>query len=166
MSNIVLYDPDSSVVANRATNYLLSVNTPDYTSNPDALINPDLSSVSGIAFKYWMYDGTGLVEMPASDRTSVDNLLIAKNNPEKNFKVITYTTNKRLKKETWYEVDNGDESYSVKSEEYEYFYQGSSLVSKVTTTFGYDESELSVETFCYYKNDLGQFIEKKETQDV
>lgn len=162
MSNVALYDPNSTVVANRVTSYLLSVNTPDYTSNPDALINPDVSGLSGISSKYWVYDGTNIVEMGASDKTAVDNFLIAKTILDKNILVSTYTRSKRLSTETWYATDNGDETYSDKVEESTYTYQGNDLISKEVVTYYADGSTQSTITHNYFMNSDDEAIVKKE----
>lgn len=42
MSDILIFNPDSTPVANRAVRYLRSVNTPDYSDRTDVLINPVL----------------------------------------------------------------------------------------------------------------------------
>lgn len=71
MSSVLFYNPDSTVVPGRVTNYIESVNTPDYTSEENTLINPDLSNVSGIAQEFWkVLDGT-VVEMDSSDKSNL-----------------------------------------------------------------------------------------------
>ncbi len=55
-------------VLNRTTKqYLESVNTPDYPTE-DWIINPDLSSVSGVDKKYWFLDGDTVREMTAAEK--------------------------------------------------------------------------------------------------
>lgn len=72
MSNIALYNPSDTTVANRVTNYLRSVNTPDYTSNPNALINPDLTNVSGVDQKFWkVVSDSTVVEMDGTDKSAL-----------------------------------------------------------------------------------------------
>jgi len=65
-------------VLNKTTKeYLLSVNTPDY-STEDWIINPDLSNVEDIPSKYWKidgydgYDGYNIIEMNQEEKDIVD----------------------------------------------------------------------------------------------
>ena len=60
MSNIVIYNP-GAVVANQVTSYLTSVNTPDYYSEPNKVINPDLSAVLDQPMKWWKVSGGNVV---------------------------------------------------------------------------------------------------------
>lgn len=162
MSKVALYDPDSTVVANRVTNYILRANTPDYTSNPNALINPDVSGLIGVPWKYWMYDGTSaLVEMDASDKTSVDDFLNAKTVRDKNYQVFVYDSLNRKETETWYATES-DGTYSNKVEETAYNYDTATnnLLSKTITNYYYDGSVDSTETISYYR-DGQKIIEKK-----
>ena len=71
MSNVIIYNPNDTTVANRVSGYLVSVNTPDYTSNPYALINPDLSDVSGVAQKFWKVSDSTVVQMDSTDLLKV-----------------------------------------------------------------------------------------------
>lgn len=74
MSQIVIFLPSDLVVPNRAKEYISSGNTPDYSSNPDALINPDLSTLLGtVPVKYWKRSGSFVVEMSPSEKTALDN---------------------------------------------------------------------------------------------
>jgi hypothetical protein len=52
--------------------YLESVHTPDYASDPDAVINPDLSAIASIPRKYWKRSGNNVVEMTAQEKSQVD----------------------------------------------------------------------------------------------
>lgn len=65
MSDIVLFNPNQ---------YLKSVNTSDYTPSESVLINPDVSSVSGVSLKYWK-KGTGntVVEMSVQEKQAIDD---------------------------------------------------------------------------------------------
>jgi hypothetical protein len=72
MSQVVIFLPSDPTVANRAKEFLPSANTPDYSGNTDALINPDLSSVAGVAVKYWKRSGNSVVEMSAGEKASLD----------------------------------------------------------------------------------------------
>jgi len=61
-----------SDVINRTTkDFLLSVNTPDY-SIEDWIINPDLSALEGVPQKYWKISGDTVVEMDQSEKDIVD----------------------------------------------------------------------------------------------
>lgn len=72
MASVVIYDPADPVVANRVTQYLPSANTPDYSGNPNTLINPDLSAVSGVAVQFWKYDGVSdIVPMSAPEQNLI-----------------------------------------------------------------------------------------------
>ena len=74
MSNVVKYDP-SGIVTNMVTEYLPSVNTPDYSALPNVLINPSLSGVSGVDLKYWKVDTGSVVEMSSGEKTIIDDSL-------------------------------------------------------------------------------------------
>lgn len=61
-----------ATVVNRTTKEVLySVNTPDYDS-ADWVINPDLSSVSGVPTRYWKIDGDTISPMSGAEREAVD----------------------------------------------------------------------------------------------
>ena len=74
MSNIVLYDPDNVTVARCVTQYLKSVNTPDYDGVTDKLVNPDLSALSAVAQKYWKESTGSVVEMTQAEKDAIDAL--------------------------------------------------------------------------------------------
>lgn len=69
MANVLLFNPDSRPIPNRAISYLRSVNTGDYTSNPNALINPDMPD--GSVFDLKVVDGVPVL------LTDADRLTIA-----------------------------------------------------------------------------------------
>lgn len=75
MANIALYNP-SAVVVNQVTTYLLSVNTPDYDSEPNKVVNPDLSALTGIPMKWWKVDTGVVVEMSSGEKDTIDNSLL------------------------------------------------------------------------------------------
>ena len=52
--------------------YLKSVNTPDYSSDPDVIVNPDISSVQNVPLKYWKRNLNAVVEMSQSEKNVVD----------------------------------------------------------------------------------------------
>lgn len=51
--------------------YLQSVNTPDYSSDPDVIVNPDISAVQSIPLKYWKRVGDTIVEMTQPEKDAV-----------------------------------------------------------------------------------------------
>lgn len=62
-------------VLNRLTKqFLRSVNTPDYPE-ADWIINPDLSRVDGIPWRYWKIVGDAVVEMTTEEKAIVDQPL-------------------------------------------------------------------------------------------
>lgn len=65
MSNIAIFKP------NQIPQYLTSVNTPDYSSDPDAIVDPDLSSVSGVPIKFWKRSGNSVVEMMQVEKDAI-----------------------------------------------------------------------------------------------
>lgn len=68
MANVVIYDE----VTKRVKQYLKSVNTPDYSSRPDVLVNPDVSTLLSIALRYWKVVGTLVQEMTQPEKDIVD----------------------------------------------------------------------------------------------
>lgn len=71
-SDVVIYDPFDVIVSSRVITYLQSVNTPDYEGDAYTLIDPDLSSVSGVDKKYWTVDvSNNVVEMSSAEKDAV-----------------------------------------------------------------------------------------------
>ena len=79
---------------------------------------------------------------------------------EKNFCVKEYQ-GRRLVKETWYENDNGDDTYSQKVEEIIYNYNKNNLISTVATTFWTDESPITSKTVEYFTNGNNIIVKNK-----
>lgn len=71
MSQIVVYDPNDPVVPNRVTAYAASANTPEYDSEPNKLVNPDLSALSGVIVKFWKRVGLTVVEMSQAEKDAI-----------------------------------------------------------------------------------------------
>ena len=71
MSSVILYNSTDSTVPGRVTDYLLRANTPDYETNPNALINPDLSLVTGIEQRFWKVSDSTVIPMSTSDKSSM-----------------------------------------------------------------------------------------------
>lgn len=160
MANIVIYDPNDSIVANRVLQYLISVNTPDYSGN--ILVNPDISSVSNVSMNYWKINNELIEEMTEEEKSAIDLSINSKNSPIKNFLVKEYN-NGIIIKEIWYEIDNGDGTYSIKSEEIEYVYNNKKLDSRIVTYYSYDGSEINKEKWEYYVN--GSYIIEKKIME-
>ena len=69
MSDILIFNPDSTPVANRAVKYLRSVNTPDYSDRTDVLINPVLPA--DIALGLLKVVGDQVVELDQADLDAI-----------------------------------------------------------------------------------------------
>jgi len=80
--------------------YLMSVDSGEYAVNinagadnlvpvdPDVIINPDVSTMSGIPLKYWKRVGNLIAEMSASEKQAVDDAeLLARKAGADNFGV-------------------------------------------------------------------------------
>jgi hypothetical protein len=67
MANIALFK------TGQTPQYVQSAHTPDFASDPDAVINPDISAVSSVPTKYWKRSGDNVVEMTAQEKASVDS---------------------------------------------------------------------------------------------
>lgn len=72
MSLVVEYDPSNPIVANKMCDCRRSINTPDYSGNPNTLVNPDLSAVSGVEWRYWKESTGSIIEMTAGEKTDID----------------------------------------------------------------------------------------------
>jgi len=73
MANVVIYDPNDVVVPNRVIQVHFSVNTPDWTSGVNTIVNPNLSAVVGVPREYWKNISGSIVEMNAAEKLAVDN---------------------------------------------------------------------------------------------
>jgi hypothetical protein len=58
--------------AGQPPQYLTSVHTPDYSADPDAIINPDVSALTGVPLRYWKRNGSLVQEMNATEKAAVD----------------------------------------------------------------------------------------------
>lgn len=74
MASIIQY---SAVSPNPVTAYLLSVNTPDYSGQPNTLVNPDVSQVIAQPIRYWKVSGGLVVLMTAGEQNTVDAAIAA-----------------------------------------------------------------------------------------
>jgi len=73
MANIVIYDPADALVPGRVTQYLPSVNTPDYDSVVDKIVSPDLTAVAGVPLKYWVEKNGDIEEMSVPQKAAIDD---------------------------------------------------------------------------------------------
>ena len=162
MSNIVFYDPNG-IVTNRVINYLKSVNTPDYESSPNILINPDISLVLNVPTNYWKVVSDNVEEMSENEKNMLDDFLNAKTFRQNKYQISSYDDFHRLSKITFYDTDNGDGTYSGKVNEttFEYFENSSVILHKKVVIFYFDGSISSTDNYDYYKNDKNEIIEKK-----
>lgn len=68
MSNVLIFD----TATGNGIAYLTSVNTPDYESRADALINPDTTLLKTVSAEYVKVSGGRAVEMTAAEKAVVD----------------------------------------------------------------------------------------------
>ena len=71
-SNILIYNPNDSIVSNKVTAYLRSVHTPNYNLIKNKIINPDLSNVLNVNIKYWKISNEQVVEMSITEKSNID----------------------------------------------------------------------------------------------
>lgn len=55
--------------------YLVSVHTPLYSSDPDAIINPDVTALAAVPLHYWKRSGNSVLEMTVGEKAAVDSAL-------------------------------------------------------------------------------------------
>lgn len=155
MANIVVYDPANSLVPNRVVGYYPSVNTPDYNSVPDKIINPDLSALGSVPQRHWKYDGiSAVVEMSTAEKNAVDSYLDT-------YMVETISSG-RLQKVEWFETDDGDGTYSGLARDDTYSWVGSSLRSVTSRRYYKDGTVVagSVVVQSYYTTGDGKKVTK------
>lgn len=160
MSNIAIYNPLDPVVANRVTTYLLSVNTPDYDSVVNKLVNPDVTSVFAINQYYWKVNIDNIVEMTSNEKLLMDNFLKAKTFRSLKYRIYSYNAEKKLDKITWYDTNSGDGTYTGIAQQILYIYQSFSLIKKIENTYYYDGTIASTITTEFFNNDQNELIEK------
>lgn len=165
MSSVLIFDDSTSAcVFGRALDYLSSVNTPDYLDRTDALINPDVSALGGVPQQYWKRRGDTVIEMTASDKTSLNDYLSAKTKRAMNFRLKTYSPTFLLLSDMWYDGTDSTGGYTGKAEGSEYLYSGANLVSRTDFVYNRDGSIQSTAVHSFFMNDKGQMIEK--TQEI
>jgi hypothetical protein len=74
MASVIIFDENDPIVPNRVIEFLQSGNTPDYENLPNALINPDISAVSGVLQKYWKVESGKIVPMNSIEQRRIDNI--------------------------------------------------------------------------------------------
>ena len=66
--------------------YLQSVNTPEYASDPDVIVNPDITAVQVVPLKFWKRVGNAIAEMTAGEKQAIlDAELLARKSAADNF---------------------------------------------------------------------------------
>ena len=65
MANVVIFK------TGQYPQYLTSVNTPDYSSDPNTIVNPDMSAVSGVPLKFWKRSGNNVLEMTQAEKDTI-----------------------------------------------------------------------------------------------
>ncbi len=94
MANIVVYSPSDPIVANRVIHYFPSANTPDYDSEPNKLVDPDLSALTNVSILYWKYNGSGVVEMNSEEKRLMANLVFSEEDIGREQKLIRTSLSK------------------------------------------------------------------------
>lgn len=73
MAAIVIYDPVDVVVPDRVTAYFPSANTPSFDSEPNKLVNPDVSTLvsGGVPVGFWKRSGSTVIEMSQGEKDAI-----------------------------------------------------------------------------------------------
>jgi len=78
-SDIVIYNPNDSLVVNQVIQYSVSVHTPDYNSIINKVINPDMSIVKNINRLYWKVSGKQVIEMNVIEKQIINTYISNQN---------------------------------------------------------------------------------------
>lgn len=70
-SEVVCFDVGGN--PQKALQYIKSVNTQEYLSRTDCVINPNLSSLSSVPLKYWKHSSGLIIEMTSQEKIDFDN---------------------------------------------------------------------------------------------
>jgi hypothetical protein len=151
MSDIVIYNPSDPTVPNKVTNYLRSVNSPDYDETSNKLINPDLTAVQSLDYTFWKVQNNEVFSMTTEEQQLINNIKKAKTFRQKKYFISTYS-NYSLQSEIWYETENNGE-YENKVQEINYTYSNNYLVSKTTTNYFFDGTICNTTTENYFSAD-------------
>lgn len=65
MASVAIFKPGQT------PQYLQSVNTPDYSSDPDVIVNPDIATVANVPIKFWKRSGNLVVEMTQAEKDAI-----------------------------------------------------------------------------------------------
>lgn len=57
--------------AGKTPEYMKSVNTPEYSSDPDVIVNPDITAVQAVPLKFWKRVGNAIAEMTAGEKQAI-----------------------------------------------------------------------------------------------
>jgi len=168
VSRVVLYTPGFEArftgIQNRVYQYFPRAHTPDYLGVTGdlgvtgAIINPIIPGATGVDSKYWKIDPvgeTGILEMTSEEKTTCFNATTAGvgNNLVKSYSDNTLMT------ETWYNKDNGDETYSGKVSETVYNYSKNKIINRIEKKFLLDGAEIRSQQYDYFENTKGDKIE-------
>lgn len=102
-------------------------------------------------------------ELTTNEHTTITNIInnhLPSSKPSKNFYIRRNVSNKLIT-ETWYETDNGDGTYSGKSEEIEFIYSKNTLTTRIERSFLSNGAVISEKIFDYYTNGDLQIIKPR-----
>ena len=102
MAAIAIYSPNDVTVADRVIKYLPKAHTPDYDSETNKLVNPDLAGVVGVDQRYWKVDTGAIVEMSPAEKSAINALTEA---PKTGVHSLL-TFNSKVKKSSWTRVES------------------------------------------------------------
>ena len=90
-SNVLIYDEATGELKS----YLRSVNTPDFSSRSDCLINPDVSIYKTVDRKYLRVQKGIIVEIPQAEQDAIDSteaqaVIDARNASVENLEISVY----------------------------------------------------------------------------
>lgn len=98
-SDIVIFDPNHPDVTNAVKNYRVSVNTPDFSSRPNVLINPNVSAVraAGVPVRHWKVSlPSTVLEMTQAEKDLIDADAIQNRQRRTTLRTRLNTLNQRL----------------------------------------------------------------------
>lgn len=65
MANVAIFK------SGQTPQYLQSVNTPDYSSDPDVIVNPDITAVASVPLKFWKRSGNTIIKMTQAEKDAI-----------------------------------------------------------------------------------------------
>ncbi len=102
MAAIAIYSPNDVTVADRVIKYLPKAHTPDYDSETNKLVNPDLAGVVGVDQRYWKVDTGAIVEMSPAEKSAINALSETSKTGVHN--LLTFSS--KVKKSSWTRVES------------------------------------------------------------